>query len=53
MIQCFNSGQNPSFGSRDKVQTSFFGSKFDIQSAGVTFKTRNEYGPATSSKLGA
>ena len=32
-------GQNPSFGSRDRVQTSFvFWSKFDIQSAGVTLK---------------
>ena len=30
-------GQNPSFGSRDRVQTSCFWSKFDIQSAGVTW----------------
>ena len=34
-------GQNPSFGSRDRVQTSFFWSKFDIQSAGVTLKMRS------------
>ena len=34
-------GQNPSFGSRDRVQTSFFWLKFDIQSAGVTLKMRS------------
>ena len=34
-------GQNPSFGSRDRVQKSFFWSKFDIQSAVVTLKMRS------------
>ena len=34
-------GQNPSFGSRDRVQTSFSGAKSDIQSAGVTLKMRS------------
>ena len=38
MIQYVKFGQNPLFGWRDRVQTSFFWSKFDIQSAGVTLK---------------
>ena len=38
MIQYIKFGQNPSFGSRDRVQTSYFWSKFDIQSASVTLK---------------
>ena len=38
MIQHIKFGQNSSFGSRDAVQTSFFWSTFDVQSAGVTLK---------------
>ena len=41
MIQYIKFGQNPSFGSSERGQTSFFGSKFDIQSAGVTLKMRS------------
>ena len=41
MIQYIKFRQNPSFGSRYRVQTSFCLSKFDIQSAGVTFKMRS------------
>ena len=40
LIQHIKFGQNPSFGSRDRVQTFFFSSEFDIQSAGVTLKIR-------------
>ena len=40
-MQYIKFGQNPSFGSRDRVHTSFFESKFDIQSAGVTLKMRS------------
>ena len=40
IIQYIKFGQNPSFGSSDRVQTSSYGSKFDIQSAGVTLKMR-------------
>ena len=38
MIQYIKFGQNPSFGSRDRMQTSFFWSRFDFQSAGVALK---------------
>ena len=41
MIQYIKFGQNPSFGSRDRVQISFFWSKSDIQNAGVTLKMRS------------
>ena len=41
IIQCTKFGQNLSFGLRDRVQTSCFGSKFDIQSGGVTLKMRS------------
>ena len=41
MLQYIKFGQNPSFDSRDRVQTSFLGSKFDIQSVGVTLKIRS------------
>ena len=40
-MQCTTFGQNPSFGLRDMVQTSCCGSKFDIQSGGVTLKMRS------------
>ena len=38
MIQYIKFGQNLSFGSTDRVETRFFRSKFDIQSACVTLK---------------
>ena len=38
MIQYIKFGRNPSFGSRDRVQTSFLWSKFDIQSVGMILK---------------
>ena len=41
MLQYIKFGQNPSFGSRDRVQTSCVWSKFDFQSAGVTLKMRS------------
>ena len=41
MMQYIKFGQNPSFGSRDRMQTSFFGSKFESQCAGVTLKMRS------------
>ena len=42
MLQYIKFGQNPSFGSRDRVQTSYyFLSNFDIQSAGVTLKMKS------------
>ena len=40
-LQYIKFGQNQSFGSRDRVQTRVFWSKFDIQSAGVTLKMRS------------
>ena len=40
MIQYIEFGLNPSFGSRDRVQTSIFWSKFDIQNAGVFLEIR-------------
>ena len=36
-----NVGRNLSFGSRDRVQTNLFGSKFDIRSAGVSLIMRS------------
>ena len=42
MLQDMKFGQNPSFGSRDRVQTSFFGQNLIIQSAGVTLKKRSK-----------
>ena len=39
MLQYIKFGHNPSFGSKDGVQ--IFWSKSDIQSAGVTLKTRS------------
>ena len=41
MIQYIKFGQNTSFGSRERVQISFLGSKFDIQRAGVTLEMRS------------
>ena len=41
MILNIKFGQNPSFWLRDRVQTNFFWSKFDIQSAGVNLKKRS------------
>ena len=41
MIQYITFVQNPSFGSRDRVQTSFFWSKFDKQKSGVILKRRS------------
>ena len=41
MIQYVKFGHNPSFDSRYRVLTSFFWSKLDIKSAGVTLKIRS------------
>ena len=41
MIQYIKLVQNPSFGSRDRVQTRCFWSKYDIQTAGMTLKMRS------------
>ena len=41
IIQYIKFGQNQSFGSRDRMQTSVFWSNVDIQSAGITSKMRS------------
>ena len=41
MIQYIMFDRKPSFGSRNRVQTSFFWSKYDIQSVGVTLKIKS------------
>ena len=41
MLQYMKFGQNPSFGLRDRVQTSFFGQNLINQTAGVTLKMRS------------
>ena len=41
ILQSVKIGQNPSFGSRGRLKTSCFWSKYDIQIAGVTLKVRS------------
>ena len=43
MIKYIKFGQNPLSGSRDRVQTSFFLSQYDIQSTVVTLKMRSSH----------